>query len=123
MRDFEVRLTQGAKVYVARGNSEADLLARARTEVAEIMESKEDEQAWEWPMQEWFFFHSFDVGDQHFMLFCEPDHIVCDTAVMREYEALTAGPFAGKKLMMPEPETYEGAALFSGEEFDDGDDV
>jgi len=49
---------------------------------------------------------AFQIGDQWFVATSNGDGVVLvDTATMEEGPVLTAGPFKGKKLMMPKPDT------------------
>ncbi len=54
------------------------------------------------------FFHTVTYQDRDYLAVGKKDHILVDTATYEEDgEQLTAGPFKGKRVMMPRPDSEE----------------
>jgi hypothetical protein len=104
MRDYEMRFTHSAETFAAAHGGRGTLEEKARGEVAELLG---DSGNAEHPMEDWFFFHCFEVGDQAFIMLARHDHVLLDTALFEEGPTVTEGPLAGMKTSMPRAESED----------------
>ena len=92
---YEIRYTKLAEAFL--GDRKGAFEERLRGELAKML--PEGYNIFD------LMFHTVEYEDQDYLALGKKDHLLVDTATYEEGDAFDKGPFKGKRLMMPMPDT------------------